>query len=102
MRFRGGYIREHLSHTFGTNPAAEYPLEGLRLLDIGCGGGILRESMAGLDAHVTGVDVTPKNIRGAELHAERSGLDLNYRLASAETLAAGGEQFDAVLNMDVV
>jgi len=100
--FRIGYVREHLSHAFGTDPAAERPLEGLRLLDIGCGGGILSESLARLGAHVTGVEVTANNIRVAEIHAQRSGLDLDYRLATAEALAANGEQFDAVLNMEVV
>lgn len=100
--FRVGYIGEHLSHTFGRFPAAEHPLEGLRLLDIGCGGGILSESLAALGARVTGIDVAPKNIRVAKLSAERGGMDLDYRLASAETLAASGEQFDAVLNMEVV
>ncbi len=100
--FRVGYIREHLGHAFGTDPATAIPLTGLQLLDIGCGGGILSESLAGLGARVTGIDVTAKNIRVAELHAQGSGLDLDYRLASAEALAASGEQFDAVLNMEVV
>ncbi len=100
--FRVSYVRDRLSQAFGTDPAVERPLEGLRLLDIGCGGGILSESMARLGAQVTGVDVAAKNIRVAALHARSSGLDLDYRLASAEALAASGEQFDAVLNMEVV
>ena len=100
--FRVGYLRDRLSQAFGTDPTRKRPLAGLRLLDIGCGGGILSESLARLGAQVTGVDVVGKNIRVAELHALGSGLDLDYRLASAEALAAGGEQFDAVLNMEVV
>jgi len=100
--FRVEYIRERLSQALGTDPTAERPLQGLRLLDIGCGGGILSESMARLGARVTGIDVTEKNIRVAGLHAEQGGLDLDYRLAAAEDLAASDEQFDAVLNMEVV
>lgn len=100
--FRVGYLRAHLCQALGTDPHHEQPLTGLRLLDIGCGGGILSESLARLGAQVTGVDVVGKNIRVAELHAQGSGLDLNYRLASAEDLAASGAQFDAVLNMEVV
>ncbi len=100
--FRVGYLRAHLCQALGTDPHREQPLTGLRLLDIGCGGGILSESLARLGAQVTGIDVVGKNIRVAELHALGSGLDLDYRLASAEDLAANGTQFDAVLNMEVV
>ncbi len=100
--FRVGYLRTHLCQAFGTHADSERPLAGLRLLDIGCGGGILSESLARLGAQVTGIDVVGKNIRVAELHALGSGLDLDYRLTSAEALAASGAQFDAVLNMEVV
>ncbi len=100
--FRVGYLRAHLCQAFGTDPKIERSLAGLRLLDIGCGGGILSESLARLGAQVTGIDVEGKNIRVAELHALGSGLDLDYRLTSAEALAASGAQFDAVLNMEVV
>ena len=100
--FRVGYLRTHLCQAFGTPAESEQPLAGLRLLDIGCGGGILSESLARLGAQVTGIDVVGKNIRVAELHALGSGLDLDYRLTSAEALAASGAQFDAVLNMEVV
>ena len=100
--FRVGYLRAHLGQALGTDPHGEQPLAGLRLLDIGCGGGILSESLARLGAQVTGIDVVGKNIRVAELHALGSGLDLDYRLTSAEALAASGAQFDAVLNMEVV
>jgi len=99
---RSGYLREHLSQAFGRDAQAARPLEGLRLLDIGCGGGILSESMARLGAHVTGIDVVAKNTRIAGLHAGWSGLDIDYRHAAAEDLAAAGETFDAVLNMEVV
>ena len=100
--FRVGYLRARLGQALGTHADSERPLAGLRLLDIGCGGGILSESLARLGAQVTGIDVVGKNIRVAELHALGSGLDLDYRLTSAEALAASGAQFDAVLNMEVV
>jgi len=100
--FRVDYIRRQLSATFDRSADLQRPLEGLRLLDIGCGGGILSEPMARLGGHVTGIDVAGKNIRVASLHAERGGLDIDYRHASAEALAAAGETFDAVLNMEVV
>lgn len=100
--FRVGYIREQLSRAFGADPADEQPLKDLRLLDIGSGGGILSESMARLGARVTGIEVTEKNVKVSKLHAEWSALDIDYRLATAEDLAGTGEQFDAVLNMEVV
>ena len=98
--FRVGYLRAHLCQALGTDPHGERPLAGLRLLDIG--GGILSESLVRLGAQVTGIDVVGKNIRVAELHALGSGLESDYRLESAEALAASRAQFDAVLNMEVV
>lgn len=100
--FRVAYIREHLSRAFGRDPASAEPLAGLRILDIGCGGGILSEAVAGLGAEVTGTEVTEKNIRVSQLHAEWSGLAIDYRLITAADLAATGTTFDAVLNMEVV
>lgn len=100
--FRVGYIRERLCAELGRDPDAAQPLRGLRLLDIGCGGGILSESLARLGAEVVGIDVTAKNIRVAELHAKQSGLAIDYRLVGVEELAASGATFDAVLNMEVV
>ncbi|EXJ16296.1 bifunctional 2-polyprenyl-6-hydroxyphenol methylase/3-demethylubiquinol 3-O-methyltransferase UbiG [Imhoffiella purpurea] len=100
--FRANYIRERLAADLGRDPASERPLEGLRVLDIGCGGGILSESIARLGARVTGVDVTQKNVSVARLHAESGGLAIDYRLASVDQLAAEGARFDVVLNMEVV
>lgn len=100
--FRVEYIRRHLAATFDRDPAAERPLEGLQILDIGCGGGILSESMAALGASVTGIEITEKNVRVAQLHAQWSGLSIDYRLMTVEDLAKAGEQFDVVLNMEVV
>lgn len=100
--FRVGYIRGRVSEALGLDPQAQRPLSGLRVLDIGCGGGILSESVARLGAQVLGVDVTEKNLRVARMHAQGSGLPIEYRLASAADLARAGETFDLVLNMEVV
>ncbi len=101
-RLRTGYIRDQLCREFGRDAAGTKPLADLRLLDIGCGGGLLSEAMARLGATVTGVDVVDSNIRVAELHAAEQGLSIDYRLSTAEALADSGAQFDAVLNMEVV
>jgi 2-polyprenyl-6-hydroxyphenyl methylase/3-demethylubiquinone-9 3-methyltransferase len=100
--FRVDYIRRHLAAVFGRDEAAERPLEGLTVLDIGCGGGILSESMARLGARVTGIEITEKNVRVAEIHAQWSGLDIDYRLATVDDLGLADAQFDVVLNMEVV
>ncbi len=101
-RFRVEYLRNVLSRRYSRNPLDETPLVGLDVLDIGCGGGILSESMTGLGARVCGVDVVEKNVRIAQLHAQRRHLNIDYRIATAETLVAEGAQFDVVLNMEVV
>lgn len=100
--FRVDHIRRWLGILMGLDPEREHPLDGLRLLDIGCGGGILSEPMARLGARVTGVDVSEKNVRVARLHARRGGLAIDYRLASVEQLVREGVQFDVVLNMEVI
>ena len=96
------YLREHICRHFGRDPAAERPLAGLHMLDIGCGGGILSQGMTRLGAQITGIDVVEKNIHIARLHAQQSGLRIDYRAETAERLAESGEQFDMVLNMEVV
>jgi 2-polyprenyl-6-hydroxyphenyl methylase/3-demethylubiquinone-9 3-methyltransferase len=78
------------------------PLEGLALLDIGCGGGLLAEAMARLGAAVTAIDPAPRNIEAARHHAARAGFSIDYRCVSAEDLAAEGAHFDAVLAMEVI
>lgn len=94
--------REWIVDRVATRPGTTAPLEGLRILDIGCGGGLLSEAMARAGASVTGIDVTERNISVARLHAEQAGLDIDYRDSSAEALAATGDRFDVVLNMEVV
>ncbi|HWJ87480.1 MAG TPA: bifunctional 2-polyprenyl-6-hydroxyphenol methylase/3-demethylubiquinol 3-O-methyltransferase UbiG [Pelagibacterium sp.] len=99
---RLGYIREQVLSHFGRDGSAMRPFEGLRILDIGCGGGLLCEPIARLGADVVGADAGEQNVRVAALHAEQSGLAIDYRATTAEALAASGEQFDVVLNMEVV
>jgi 2-polyprenyl-6-hydroxyphenyl methylase/3-demethylubiquinone-9 3-methyltransferase len=99
---RLGYVREKAIAHFRLDGSKRRPLEGLRFLDIGCGGGLLSEPMARLGATVVGVDAGEKNIAIAKLHAQQSGLDIDYRATTAESLAAAGEKFDVVLNMEVV
>ena len=99
---RLGYIREQVLSHFGRDGTPMRPFEGLRFLDIGCGGGLLSEPMARLGATVVGADAAERNIQIAKLHADQSGLDIDYRATTAEALAAAGEQFDVVLNMEVV
>ena len=96
------YIVGQIAAEFGRDPAAERPFAGLRLLDIGCGGGLLSEPMARLGAEVVGADAAARNIPVARIHAEQSGLDIDYRHTTAEDMAAAGERFDVVLNMEVV
>lgn len=99
---RLGYIRRMAGAHFGRPDASIRPFEGLRILDVGCGGGLLCEPMARLGATVVGVDAGEKNIGVAKLHAAQSGLDIDYRATTSEALAAAGEKFDVVLNMEVV
>ena len=96
------YITRQIAAEFGRDLKAPLPFQGLRLLDIGCGGGLLSEPMARLGADVVGADAAPRNIPVAQVHAEKSGLSIDYRHTTAEALAAAGEQFDVVLNMEVV
>lgn len=99
---RLAYIREKAIEHFKLDGTAMRPFEGLRILDIGCGGGLLCEPMARLGATVVGADAGEKNIAIAKIHAEQSGLNIDYRFTTSEALAAADEQFDIVLNMEVV
>lgn len=101
-RLRIEYLRRHLCAHFDRDPAGRPPLAGLRVLDVGCGGGILSESMARLGAEVTGIDVVAKNIEVARLHAGEAGLRIDYRVQTAAQLAQNNERFDVVLSMEVV
>lgn len=99
---RTAYIRDKLCRHFSRDANGEKPLRGLRVLDVGCGGGILSESMAKLGADVTGIDVVEKNIAIAKLHARQSDVTVDYQFCTASTLSESGIDFDVVLNMEVV
>ena len=99
---RLGYIRDRAAEHFEREPRKLDCLKGLRILDIGCGGGILSEPLARLGASMVGVDPSEKNIEVAKLHAEQSDLTIDYRCSTAEQLSADGESFDLVLAMEVV
>ncbi|MEL6806207.1 MAG: bifunctional 2-polyprenyl-6-hydroxyphenol methylase/3-demethylubiquinol 3-O-methyltransferase UbiG [Pseudomonadota bacterium] len=96
------YITNQIAAEFDRDLTKPSAFEGLRILDIGCGGGLLAEPMARLGADVVGADAAERNIPVAKVHAEQSGLTIDYRHTTAEDMAAAGEQFDVVLNMEVV
>ena len=99
---RLAYIRDHLVSHFSRDTSGMRPLEGLKIVDIGCGGGLLCEPLTRLGASVTGVDAAERNIAIAKIHAEKSGLDIDYRVTTSEALVEAGEKYDVVLNMEVV
>lgn len=96
------YITRQVAAEFGRDLTRPKAFAGLRILDIGCGGGLLSEPMARLGATVVGADAAERNIPVARLHAEAQGLAIDYRHTSAEALAAAGEDFDVVLAMEIV
>jgi len=99
---RLAYIKEKICAAFDRDGNQPQPLADLRILDIGCGGGLLCEPLTRLGAQMVGVDAAKTNIEVAKLHAQTSGLDIDYRAGTAEDLAASGEKFDVVLNMEVI
>ena len=100
---RLAFIREQALAHFARDPKARSPFTGVRLLDIGCGGGLLCEPMARLGFTVTGVDASERNINTAAVHAAQQGLTIDYRASTAESLLeGGGERFDLILNMEVI
>ena len=99
---RLSYIRDQVSAHFGRNPRQIGCLSGLRILDIGCGGGILSEPLARLGAQVVGADPSEANVEVARRHAALTDLVIDYRAVTAEALADRNEKFDVVLAMEVV
>jgi 2-polyprenyl-6-hydroxyphenyl methylase/3-demethylubiquinone-9 3-methyltransferase len=99
---RLAFLRDRLIAHFRRDAAGLKPFEGLRLLDVGCGGGLLAEPMARLGFAVTGIDATPETIATARIHAEQSRLAIDYRAVPVEDLARSGEMFDVVLAMEIV
>ncbi len=100
---RLAFVREQALARFGRDPTERAPFSGLRLLDIGCGGGLLCEPMARLGFSVTGADASDRNIAVAATHAVEGGLAIDYRVTTVEAMLAAGEApFDLILNMEVV
>lgn len=100
---RLAYIRDAACARFGRDASAAKPLEGLRLLDIGCGGGLVAEPMHRLGAQVVAIDAAARNVKTALAHAAPQKLEIDYRCTTAEDLLASGEpHFDIVLNLEVV
>ena len=96
------FIRRQLLAAFGRDAFALRPFDGLTLVDIGCGGGLIAEPMARLGFAVTGIDAAAPAIDIARAHAEASGLPIDYRVADIETLARSGERFDVALALEIV
>jgi 2-polyprenyl-6-hydroxyphenyl methylase/3-demethylubiquinone-9 3-methyltransferase len=96
------FIRDTVLNHLGREGGGLRPLDGVRLLDIGCGGGLLCEPLTRLGAQVTGIDAGERNIEVARLHAAQVGLEIDYRATTAEALVEQGERFDVVLSMEVV
>ncbi len=99
---RLGFIRQHLVAHFGRSATSLRPFDGLTLLDIGCGGGLIAEPMARLGFAVTGIDAAAEAIAVARAHAEGAGLSIDYRTASAESVADRGRRFDVVLALEII
>ena len=96
------YIRDRICQLHERDIASAKPLAGLRILDIGCGGGLIAEPLARLGGVITAIDAGDETIAAARLHADQSGLAIDYRQISAEELAASGDRFDCVLTLEVV
>ncbi len=96
------FIRDQIVAHYGRDASGAQPLRDLTLLDIGCGGGLISEPMCRLGAQVTGIDASAQNIGVAGLHAQSSGLSIDYRATSAEALAESGAKYDAVLALEII
>ena len=94
------YIKDTIAKKFG-NRSKKLPLKDVKILDIGCGGGLLSEPLSRLGATVTGIDASDRNIKIAKMHLEKSRLDIDYYCSSPENFEAK-EKFDVVLNMEIV
>ena len=99
---RLAFIRDRLAARVGRDPLGDKPLKGLRIVDVGCGGGLIAEPLARMGAAVTAIDAGQKNIAAAGAHAKAQGLAIDYRFAAAADLAKARERFDAVLSLEVL
>ncbi len=99
---RINFLKDHIAAHFSCDPLALAPLFGLNILDIGCGGGLVAEPLTRLGANVTGLDASERNIEVARLHANKMGLEIEYKAAAASDLVQRGCQFDVVVNLEVI
>lgn len=99
---RMNYVIDQITAQYGLSRVGRTPLAGLSIADVGCGGGLASEPLARLGARVTAFDAAEGNIRAAAAHAEMVGLDIDYRAEPAENAAARGDQFDAVISLEVI
>lgn len=99
---RLAFIRNEVCRRFARDTKSTKPLAGLRVLDIGCGGGLLSEPLARMGSDVVGADASATNIEIAKNHADQGGLLIDYRATTAEELSASGEHFDIVLALEIV
>lgn len=98
---RIGYVKEKAAEFFGFDNESLKPLKGLKILDIGCGGGLLSIPMSRLGAEVTGVDASSRNIEIAKAAAKKQNVKLDFKATTVEELAEGKQKFDIILNMEV-
>src|SRR5262245_47335293 len=98
---RLAFLRDEMVRPFGLAGSGRRPLTGLRVLDVGCGGGLVCEPLARMGAEVTGLDPSPETIEAAHRHAAGQGLEIEYRVGRVEDLAAGARTFDAVVCLEV-
>lgn len=99
---RLSFIRDQVVSHLDLDPGASKPFTGLRILDVGCGGGLVSEPLARLGADVTAIDAAARNIEVAKLHAKGAGLNIDFRNTQPEELVQTGETFDVVVNLEVV
>jgi 2-polyprenyl-6-hydroxyphenyl methylase/3-demethylubiquinone-9 3-methyltransferase len=100
---RLAFVRDRAAERFGRDPKARTPFDGLTLLDVGCGGGLMAEPMRRLGFRVTAIDASAEGVGAARAHADQMGLDIAYRAATVEQLEAeGAGPFDVVLTLEVI
>ncbi len=99
---RISYIREKIINHFNLDEKLMAPFSDLKILDVGCGGGLVSEPFARMKAVVTGIDASEKNIKIAKIHAEKSGLEINYQALSSEELMKKDEKYDVVLALEII
>ena len=99
---RMAFIRDQIVQHLGLDNTTNTPFKGLKILDVGCGGGLVSEPLARLGADVTAIDAAARNIEVAKVHAEQSGLAIDYRQIQPEDLAEEGLAFDIVVSLEVV